>query len=130
MNAWWWMAWGTIYDSVSGVVFSPDSKHIAYRERHHEGMNTQQQIVVDGKELSMHDRETDPVFGPDSLHVAYCAGTRDSARLMVDDRGGQWFRDWLPRPSESANVGFDSATQVHCLGVQGKTIVRARMEVP
>ncbi len=67
------------YQTVSGIIFSPDSQHIAYLgERKNRWV-----VVLDGNEASQEYDEitiTTPIFSPDSKHIAFGA-----------KRGNKWF---------------------------------------
>ena len=68
------------------LVFSPDSRHLAYAARD----GNESYVVRDGKAGASFGREIlygSIVFSPDSRHLAHVAWTRDERKcLLVDDR--------------------------------------------
>jgi hypothetical protein len=60
---------GKVYDGgVSGLIFSPDSRRVAYVAH-----SKQWLLVVDGVEDRRHEGVSEPIFSPDSRRLAYAA---------------------------------------------------------
>lgn len=87
------------YQAVSGLVFSPDSQHLAHVAIKRNGMV----IVLDGGEISQEYDDislSTPIFSPDSEHIAF--GAR---------RGSKWFavKDGV---EEESHDGFVAGSMV------------------
>jgi hypothetical protein len=74
------------YDDVmaDSLVFSPDSKHLAYAAKR--GANWF--VVADGSERGRYERVADVVFSPDSARLAYAATVGASEFAVVDGKPG------------------------------------------
>jgi Tol biopolymer transport system component len=75
---------GRVYTKTSDVVFSPDSKHLAYSAQR----DGKWCLVNDGTEGPLYDAvgESMPIFSPDSKHVAYVARRGDQWMLILDGK--------------------------------------------
>jgi dipeptidyl aminopeptidase/acylaminoacyl peptidase len=68
------------YAKVDGLIFSPDSKWLAYAASTGEG---QWKVVVNGREEETYQRVGMPQFSPDSKRLAYVALQPDGGRMVV-----------------------------------------------
>jgi len=81
---------GKHYRNIGAVeVFSPDSRHIAYRAQ----VDSQWCIVYDGKEGKTYKQVGDPVFSPDNAHFAYEAQIGSQACIVLDGKEGKLYDD-------------------------------------
>jgi hypothetical protein len=115
------------YQGVSGLVFSPDSQHIAYVAMKKHGMI----VVRDNKEISDEYEDisrSTPIFSPDSQHLAFGA-----------KRGNKWFAvkdgiEEIPHngfvagsmtfsPDSKLAYGYFEGQLIGRLQIGGKTIV-------
>lgn len=73
---------GEQYDSVGVLVFSPDSRRIAYGARN----QNKAVVIVDGKPGKQYDHiwRGDIIFSPDSKRVMYVAIEGDKRIVVVD----------------------------------------------
>jgi rRNA maturation protein Nop10 len=69
------------FDDVGQPVFSPDSRHWAYRARRGK---KRELFILDGKEGPEFEEVTKPVFSPDSRRLAYFAKRGKKWRMVVD----------------------------------------------
>lgn len=73
---------GEIYDKIFDIVFSYDSKHMAYA-----AVKDQQMVMVlDGKEIAEADVMGYPVFSIDSEHFAYALAKDNQWFVIVNDK--------------------------------------------
>ena len=70
------------YDSVGQPVFSPDSKHLAYRTRWGKAWA----VVCDNVPQQRYDLVRVPLFSPDSGTMAYVAVTSKQMRMVTSSR--------------------------------------------
>ncbi len=79
--------------SLSGIRFSPDSRHTAYVMQNFDGW----WVVVDGVEHGPHDGigNGSPIFSDDSRHVAYRAGQTNKMIVAVDGVQSQEYDEIL-----------------------------------
>ena len=100
----------------SSPVFSPDSRHIAYRI----GIG-QSGIGVDGKQIGKkgYDYWGTPVFSPDSKHVLSVARKDEKASVSIDGVPGPLYDDIL----ESA-IFFDAPNRFHYFALRGRNVYR------
>ena len=66
------------HDRATALVFSPDSKHLAYAA----SADGQWFVVVNEKQQPPHVRVGEPVFSPDSQRLAYIALEADQRRTV------------------------------------------------
>jgi hypothetical protein len=72
---------GSGYDSMPETpVFSPDSKHLAFRTDH--------SVVVDRQAGTTYYGLGTPIFSPDSKHLAYVAENGRTSSVVVDGKAG------------------------------------------
>ena len=67
------------YDRIGTLLFSPDSKRVAY-----EAEDGRVFLVVDGRVGTEYDGVHGVVFSPDSNRVAYAAGRSGKLLVVVD----------------------------------------------
>jgi hypothetical protein len=71
---------GKQYDGVSGLIFSPDGKRMAYVAT----LGKKMLAVVDGTEGNQYDGISGLVFSPDGTQVAYVASLGSKQLAVVD----------------------------------------------
>ena len=73
------------FPGVGKVVFSPDSRHVAYWAKSDgEGYF----VVLDGIEGKNYSEVRDPIFSQDSNHTTYAARSDDGWRVILDGNEG------------------------------------------
>jgi Tol biopolymer transport system component len=82
---------GPPYPWVEGLVFSPDSRHLAYVAHRDDS----QFVVMDGREGPAYDFVAPgrPIFSPDGQRTAYVAGRGGKSLVVVDGREGPKYKD-------------------------------------
>ncbi|MGB9133186.1 MAG: hypothetical protein ACP5N0_00520 [Methanosarcina sp.] len=78
------------FPGVGKVVFSPDSRHVAYWAKS-EGEGYFE--VLDGIEGKNYSEVRDPIFSPDSNHTAYAARSSDGWHVVLDGNEGINYTD-------------------------------------
>jgi hypothetical protein len=73
------------YDGLAGLIFSPDSQHVAYRAR----FGGKEHVVVGGETGEHYDAVRDLVYSPDASRVAYRAQADGRWFIVVGDRQGK-----------------------------------------
>lgn len=73
---------GNVYDHIFDLIFSPDSKHLAYTVIKDRKM----MLVFDGHEMDLYDRVGLPVFSFDSKIFAYAYMENDRWYIMLGDQ--------------------------------------------
>jgi Tol biopolymer transport system component len=73
---------GNVYDKIFDLIFSPDSKNIAYAVL----KNNEMALVINGKETVFYYRYGMPVFSPDSKRLAYTYQKKKQHHLIVDGK--------------------------------------------
>lgn len=84
-------------DRVYGLVFSPDSKRLAYAATR----DGRYFAAVDGAEQAEYDQVCVPIFSPDSRHIVYSAKREDRWFFMVDGVEGPEYDN----PIENLQIG-------------------------
>jgi Tol biopolymer transport system component len=112
---------GNPYKSIFHLVFSPDSKHVAW--------NALRQgkwlVVVDGVEGRAYEVVFDgPVFSPDSKHVAFTAERGGKQLLVADGAEGNEYDRFVGN-----GPVYDSPTQFHALALRGGELFRVETEI-
>lgn len=111
---------GKQYDSVSKIIFSPDSAHAAYMA----SVGSEQFVVLDGEEGRHYDRIANLAFAPDSDALVYVAYSDKERKWFVVVNGQEWKRyDQILSSDKywpSGNVYFDGAGGLHYLVVKDK----------
>jgi Tol biopolymer transport system component len=69
---------GKIYELIESIVFSPDSKKIAYSGQ--PTWNQSSRVIVNGIEGKLYNYTWREIFSPDSQHFAYVADKRNPTR--------------------------------------------------
>lgn len=120
---------GKAYDVIEKIIFSPDSKHIAYIARRGDS----RLVVVDGVEQAEYGsiNADSLVFSPDSKHLVYL---QDHGEIVVDGvecgeydsflhiSGGE---PWKPR----AEVAFDSPAKFRVFAVRSGNLYLVEVEI-
>jgi WD40 repeat protein len=105
-----------------GMVFSPDSKRIAFVGRSKSGHSV---LVVDGKKMFAFNSIRSPVFSPDSKRVACIAMSNDDHYVWVDGLlGSRILR--LPKQAHPVFTGPDTVEILEC---RGRTYYRTRISL-
>jgi hypothetical protein len=114
---------GREYDGIGKdtVVFSPDSKRVAYAARR----GSMWVVVVDGVEGKAYYGIATPVFSPDSRRVAYEARRGDKQLVVVDGAEGKEYQGFL----KGSRLVFDRPRQLHTLAGRGREFFRVEMEI-
>ncbi|MDY6831238.1 MAG: WD40 repeat domain-containing protein [Thermodesulfobacteriota bacterium] len=100
------------YDDISTPVFSPDSKHVAYKALKSKKVF----MVVDKKEHGPFDDTTPPFFSPDSNCMAYLAREAPySCFLIVNDDKVLPFNSFFNY--QQTPIVFDGDNQLHFIGL-------------
>ena len=113
---------GPEYSNVVDMVFSADSKHLAYR-----ALTGQQPVVVmDGKPTEPFDILTALTFSPDGTHYAYAALKGTTGKIYLDGVPLQslytaWVRD--SRPIWPSNDAID------LLMARDRTLLQVRVQL-
>jgi WD40 repeat protein len=116
--------------NVQRLLFSPDSKRLAYVELLPPGMPEPRYfIVVDGEKGKKYEYIDDFVFSPDSKHVIYIVIHGVNMFVVVDHTEGTeyGFLDSTSVTSSAEDLGikrivFDSADRFHYLVEKGDSI--------
>jgi len=108
------------------VVFSPDSKRLAYIARRGRDPFVQF-VVVDGVPGKPYDGIVGSglAFSPDSKHVVYGTGRGGKGFVVVDGHECREYDGFL----RGAYFVFDSPTSFHTLAPRGDEIFRVDVEI-
>jgi len=74
---------GPDYDYVGRLIFSPDSRHLAYQTR----KGKMDYVVLEGKAAQAYDCWAWPFFSPDSQHLAWMSAGGNGGRMSVGPSG-------------------------------------------
>jgi len=84
---------GAKYDRIFNLIFSPDSKRVAYIV--HKNMGGGRFVVVDGQAGTEYKWVTSLIFSPDGKRVAYTARKGEKSLVVVDGKPGAEYDDIL-----------------------------------
>jgi hypothetical protein len=100
------------------IVFSPDSRHLAYCAN---DSVDHWFTVLDGVRGTVYDDARRLVFSPDSRHSAFAAGRGYLALVVVDGRPGPDYDRLLGGP------GFRDDGALEWLAVRNDSLLRVRL---
>lgn len=110
---------GPFFDSLSAIVFSPDSKHFAYIGVNRTSEGVRMQVIHDQTRSPFYEEIDKPVFSPDSRHLAYRVGN-DGKSFMVFDGEAQNPYDTLGLPyfsPDSSKMAYRAKKAKHVIMV-------------
>jgi hypothetical protein len=111
-----------MYDAITPVIFSPDSRHYSYaiikdRKIH---------LITDGVAGAPFDHVRFPAWSPDSRHVCYGALDGDDAVVVLD--GQRLSGDYLMMLNDGV-LRWDSPVQFHFLAFQKDSFERVAVDL-
>ena len=116
---------GNIEGSGIEILFSPDSRRMAYRILI---AGKAERVVVDGVESKLYERVEGGVsFSPDSKHLAYWASPFSGKWYVVVD--GHTTAKYT-RVLEHTRPIFDGSDSLHALAVRGEEVVLLQIKIP
>lgn len=108
------------------ILFSPDSKHVAY-DATFASRPGGQALFLDGKPIAQGSYYSYPTFSPDSRHFAAWLWSGRNWHLIVDGKLGPSYDDLIE--SNPHTVHFVDAHTLQFLGVKAGSVYRVRVDL-
>jgi len=121
------------FGPVNDLIFSQDSRHLAYISR---GSETNWLVVLDGKVVKAYEGiAVSPVFSPDSQRLAYVIKrVGKSIPVLGGQEGNEYdqiltWQKSLEDGGQTIGLSFDEKGLLHAMAIRGREILRLEIEL-